>query len=401
MPTDVLTLLAPDRARHAEAMYDLIAKTFPIDGNYFNALHAVRGGFLEKGHYDWTTSRIGVLEGHLVTHFGVWAYTMRIGGARVRCAGIGAVATHGDYRKRGLMVQTARASLAAAREAGYDFSLLFGIPDFYHRFGFVVAWPEVTYTMSQAELPAEPPSVPVIPITPDQRQDLHELYNREHALVTGTAVRPTRSQYGPPNFWQTYLWLGEDGLPAGYLSGRADGGRFLHGDSAGDVEQRLRLLGQLARTAQCSEVVFVSQPETSPLAQRLRRLNVKMEVRHSRNGGPMIATLNLPSALTKMTEELSCRLQAHGVRWEGRLLISTAQEAATLEIAGTTVRVLPPVETPHAIHGGDALARLLLGSAPPEELVAQGEITVAGDAHWLVPTLFPAQYPMLPAPDRF
>lgn len=398
---DQLRLLAPHRTRHAEAVYDIIAKTFPIEGSYWNALPVIRAGFLQKSHYDWDTTRVGFIGETMVTHFGVWDYQMRIGSARVRTAGIGAVATHGSYRKQGLMQQTAEAALAAARANGYDFSVLFGIRDFYHHFGYVVAWPEVNYTVNINELPQEPPTGALRRFTPGTRPDIDEVFNRTNALITGTAVRPTRHQFGPPKFWQAVRWLGDDGETAGYVIGRADGHRFIYNDSAGDAEAQLRVLGQLARKAGCHEVVFHFLPYDLPLAQRLRQMHCKVELHYTRNAGAMVALLNLPAALAKMTGEFLRRLQARRCQWRGDLLIAGRTEAATLHIDGTDVRIGEPVDTPHAIRGGDALARLLLGSAPAQELVSVDGLTVTGDAAWLLDTLFPEQHPMLPGPDRF
>jgi predicted acetyltransferase len=133
-----LELFAPDPRLHGEELIDLIAKSF---GSYFRMRDNCRKGYVLDSHYDWQASRIGLIDGRIVTHYGVWGYDMRIGAACVRVGGIGGVATHAGFRKRGLMAKTVAATIEAMSQVGYDMTVLFGIPDLYHRFGYVRAWP--------------------------------------------------------------------------------------------------------------------------------------------------------------------------------------------------------------------------------------------------------------------
>ncbi len=123
-----LVLSAPTGEGDLDEVIDLTAKVFDV--NYYAW---VEGGeaYFHSDIYDATGSTVGRLDGQMVTHWGVWDYQMRIGKARLRCGGIGAVATSGPHRKQGLMDKTARQGLARMREGGYDISLLFGIGDFF------------------------------------------------------------------------------------------------------------------------------------------------------------------------------------------------------------------------------------------------------------------------------
>ena len=105
-PGDRLELIAPDKRKHLEPILELTGKCF---GHYYEWIRYGRLGYIGSTHYDWDASRIGLIDGRVVTHWGVWGYTMRIGRARVRVGGIGAVATDGEFRKFGLMARTARA----------------------------------------------------------------------------------------------------------------------------------------------------------------------------------------------------------------------------------------------------------------------------------------------------
>ena len=186
--TDNFVVMAPDPKRHAAAVLDLISKTF---GGYFAFHQRSREVYVLHSHYDWASSRIGVVGEQVVSHFGVWDYQMRIGLARVRTGGIGAVSTHGDYRKHGYMDKTARDAVEAMRAAGYDMSVLFGIWNFYDRFGYTRAWSETIYKCQRGDLTKERPAHKLRRFVMSPREDVAELHNQWFATATGTAVRPT------------------------------------------------------------------------------------------------------------------------------------------------------------------------------------------------------------------
>jgi hypothetical protein len=395
-----LEILAPDPKRHSGALTDLVARTFP-HGGYWSA----RDDFARKcgplGRYDWAVSRIGLLDGRVVTHWGVWEYPMRIGAAVVRAGGIGNVATDGDCRERGYMTRTGEASIEAMRAAGYDLSILYGRPDFYHRYGYVPAWPEATWTADLADLPAARPTVRLRPMPPARRPDADATYNREHRGLTGTAVRPTyraKRWHDLAAFW----WADGRGRLAGYLLAARQGDAAVWYESGGSPPEVLRILARLARRWTVREVRFKDLHWGEPLARHLRRLNCRLEERRFRNGGPMVLAVNLQATLHKMAGELERRLAASCYAgWAGRLLVDGGRGAATLAIERGQVRVGPAERARHALRGGDWVAQLLIGSEEPAETFERGRMRFAGDARGLAAALFPAQRPHLNAWDRF
>jgi len=400
--TEELTLAAPDPRRHSEALCDLVAKMWPESG-YYQARKACREVYFHHSHYDWQTSRIILLGDRVVTHWGVWDYQMRIGRARVRVGGIGAVLTDGDFRRRGLMDRTARGALEAMRAQGYDMSILFGLDNFYRRFGYVRAWPEVSLLVRTSDLPTEPPAGALRRFRPKlSRQDMREVYNAHHATATGTAVRPT---FRRMCIWteepEGYGWR-QEGRLAGYVLIGREGSRLKCSECCGDTEQVLRALGKLARQRHCDQLQFDTIPYMSELAKRLRRGNCRVEMRYRRNGSALACLLNLPSALTKMQGELSRRLRASCLAtWSGDLLVADVREQVTLLIGKGRVAVVPPRKTKHVIRGGDEVVQLLLGTDEPSEVVEAGKMRLSGEAAELAEVLFPVQWPQLSQLDRY
>jgi predicted N-acetyltransferase YhbS len=401
---DPLVICAPDPTIHRDSMYDLIAKVFSHSG-YFTFRAYLKDGYVGHSHYDWAASRIGLLDGAIVSHYGVWDYQTRIGrGAQLRTGGIGVVATDGGYRKRGFMEQTAAASVAAMRELGYDISILFGIENFYHRFGYTRAWAEVRYSLSADDLPKDRPRGVVmdLPATPGPR--LARLHNKCFADVTGTAVRPTYSALHYPGRRDLACrgWGPRAGSPAGYVYYWIDRQTLMCVEACGDAEQALRVVGQAAREAHCPHVAFDALPETSDLARRLRRGNVERHLRYRRCGSAMICTISLASALQKMAGELSRRLADSPLaNWKGSLQVSDRRDRVRLEIDGGVSVCRDRGRAAHRIEGGDAIASLLIGTDEPLETAAACGIKLHGQAARLLAVLFPAQHPMLHEADRY
>lgn len=402
--SEALEVVSPDPRKHIEGMLDLTVKAFGSPGTYYESVRRSRSDLLtnEGEPYDWDASAVGLIGGQVVTHWAVMGYNMRIGRARVRVAGIGGVATHGDYRRRGLMAKTATASINRLRDHGYDLSVLFGIGDFYHRFGYVRAWSDTDWTVATGDLPAEKPDANVRKFAVRYREDLDSLYNRTHANLTGTAVRPVYKTKRVRRKHLGYLWRDRRGRAAGYVIVSHSPGELECSEFAGRTEQVLRVLGMLCRKLHCGKLRFEVLHYDSDLCRRLRRGSCQSETHYIRCGGAMVRTVNLAATLQKMRRELSRRLKdSHLSAWRGRLLIADKRRKAMLKISRSNVDLVDTAGCRHAIRGGNEIAQLLIGTHDPMETVRSSGIKLTGEARSLVQVLFPAQHPTLSPRDRF
>ena len=403
--TTQLRIIAPTRQRHLHAVSKLLTATFHRPEDSFTEEH-IRQRYLTHSHYCWKASRIGLYGADIVTHFGVWDYQMAIGSARVRVGGIGAVATAADYRKRGFMALTAPASIAAMRAQGFHLSLLFGIDDFYHRFRYVPAWAEHVYIVETSELPGEPPRGRCRPFRLGNQPEFAELHNREYSCVTGMAIRPTYRYRPTESSLAGLCWRDSAGNMAGYIAydhnAQADPATLHYSSSAGDADEQLRAFARVARKLACTTVRFVGIPEQGELAQRLRGMQCRRETSFRRTGGPMVRLLNLPATCAQLCGELTRRLAGSGCAgWQGVLRILNGEDDVYLALADGQVTITSPTPTPHRVEGGDAIAQLLIGSAPQHEICRVAGMKLYGDAPQLLEALFPAQHPSLLPWDRF
>jgi len=404
-----LRIIAPGKTQHAETIYDLSGKSFDFD-SYWGWQDYCRLGYIANSHYDWNTSRIGLVGDKVVTHFGVWDYQMRIGTGRVRTAGIGAVCTDGRFRKRGLMAQTAREAVAAMQRGGYDMSVLFGLRDFYHRFGYVRAWNYTSYIVAAEEMQRYMPSgkcaIKLQKFAWMSRQDLDVLYNRQFSKYVGTAVRPTfmANRWKVRGRTSSYLWSGPSGETVGYVIVRQHRQSLTCLEAVGDGQAVLAALAMLCRRRRATELKFSGLPYDHEVAVLLRRGTCRMETRLTRSGGAMIRTVSLPGILGKITGELSRRLrESHMRHWRGRLLISDENDRVALTIGRGKVEMAGSItgRYKHAIRGGWELAQLIIGTDSPAETTAAAGTKLTGDGEALVGVLFGQKHPNLSEWDRF
>ena len=397
-----LDVIAPVEKLHYDEMLDLVCKAFSSGHDYWDFDRHCRTCYIGTSHYSWPLSRIGIADGTIVTHWGIWDYPMRVGSATLRVAGVGVVATHGHYLKRGLMSKTIRAWLADMDGGDVDMTILFGISDFYHRFGYVFGWAGDEYVMHTRRLPeGKGPKLSCLghAVTPE----LDRLANRASRGLTGMAVRPTYSVHRKE--YVSYAWAGRDGKPVGFVTAGEFRGRWVVVDHAGDVDNVLLAVRELADRDGAKKVHFLDLHARSPLARRLRQGTADRSQAFIQSGGPMIRTLNLRSCLGKLAGELTRRLKGTThAGFTGSLTVADPRETVTLAIAKGVVSLADgrkPKGPAGAIRGGEEIAQLLIGTHAPDETVEGFGTKVTGAAKDLIGLLFPAQEPNLARVDHY
>ncbi len=400
MANQKLVVASPDPIADAHEVIDLCAKTF---GNYFKFRQQLRDWYLLNSSYDWKVSAIGRMDGQIVTHYGVWGYKMRIGRSVVRCGGIGCVATDGEHRKAGLMSRTIPHSNEAMKQCGYDLSMLFGIWDYYHRFGYVRGWSETTFHMTRDQMPKDLPKVAFKELPAAPREDIAQLHNRHNARVTGSAVRPVFQKgycffQGKP---ECYGWSKGKQL-VGHVLVQANGNRLVCFEATGQTQEILSVINALAISKGTKEISFETLPFTSPLATSLRRATVKIERQYIKSGGAMVRVINLQSCLRKMLPELSARLSTSDLAgYRGEVAFAGAEQTVGLTVNKGKVTLSDKPSGRNVLKVGHHAGQLLIGTDEPEEICEACGVRLSGDTRRLVAALFPNQHPQLHQADRY
>ena len=390
--------VAPNPKTHLRAMGQLASDVF-ADGQYVDSFC---DNYFGNSHYDWNVSRLILDDEKLIQHWGVWGYRMRLETIQLKVAGIGAVVTHPDYRKQGLMHSAARDSFDAMKQAGYDLSILRG--RHYVKMGYARAWNYVTYRVKLDELPETNSPKPHQPLRAEQIAEMDAFYNQTHAGFTGTAVRPTyRTRY--PDDIGVHAWFDGRGKLAGYiraLPAEENPKAFQCLEAAGDPREGLSVLVDLYKNGNYDNLAFFTLPHRHPLLQLLRKGACIIEDRYFDISGWRVRIINLKSTLQKLLPLLESRLaDSSYANWQGRLLLDAGEEAATLNVNQGKIELTPADLSPHSLRGGADTARFLIGSDEPDEILRQAEMKCTGLAQPLVRVLFPNLHPMLGHWDEY
>jgi predicted N-acetyltransferase YhbS len=362
------------------AVYELLSACFP---------DARPDLFRRQTEHDstfrWRHGRVVEVDGAVVGYLRVFDRRMWLRGARLRAAGIGSVATHPDYRRRGLATALLRDTLALLRREGYHLSFLgteIAAP-FYERLGWrIVRQPSHGAPAAEAAaLPDPQAGLTIRPFVPPDLATVARIHARATRGRTGAVARGLR-------YWADHLsWIDNDA--GGFLvgvSGRRGIAAFVRSRSEGwastlmllDAHCRAGaeayltpLLGAMGRYAvgQGLKGIQASLPEGHPLADAFARLpsaGVTTEVRFPL----MMRVVDLPDLVRRLAPLLDERVPA--MKAPVSLAFEEDGERTYLRIARDGVRMAQhPAGEVASVSPGEAVT-LLLGQKTVREVLAAG-----------------------------
>jgi predicted N-acetyltransferase YhbS len=371
----------PRTAKERKALAEFAARTF--GGHYDEILQRQVCEIEEAPGARPELRRVARIGGEIAAHVGIIDRTVRIGRARLRMGGLAGVMTDPAHRHRGLASACLEDAVDFMRNDGFDVSFLFGIRDFYHRFGYVGCLP--TYAMRLRVRDLERLKNPFAIEAPRGRpparllDEIVPLYEAASAGTPASVVRdracfayalrsrglerPKRG--GDPSRGLT-VFREKRGGRAGKKRVRAyavlgEGGCLEAGLAPGDDAAagavlawlRDRCVRNLAR-----ELVLRGMPPAHPLACFARRFNHTEERGFSWNGDGMGRVVDARRFLDAIAPELDARLSAAGIDDECHLHV-------TLAPGDRARRRARPVEESLVLGGGHhfAMARRGVRSA--------------------------------------
>ena len=326
---------------------------------------------------------------------------MRVGFVQLKVAGIGAVVTREPYRKQGLMRKAALASFQAMADHKYDLAILRG--RYYAQFGFVRAWNYVTYRLKAEEFPNPNLQVDYKPLGPEHVDAIVALYNEFYSGFSGTAVRPTYGMLETGDMG-AYGWFDDAGTLLGYVRVKAteDKKTLQCLEAVGDVQTSFAILADLFSQEAYESLTFFTFPHHHPILQHVRRGACLVEDQYFYHNGWQVKLINLQSALQKLRPLFEARLQhSHLHNWAGKLTIDAGEQKATIGLENGRVQISSYTPQEHTIVGGPTIARLLIGSDNPDEIIQQEKISCTGKANEMANILFPNTHPMLSHWDEY
>ncbi len=330
---------------------------------------------------------------------------MRLSGAWVRMGGIANVVVQSQHRGKGYASRLMREAVSYMEREGYAVSILFGIPDFYHRFDYVPVMAEYRVSVAVRDAERLTATTTVRPACREDYAGLLDLYTRVNASRSGAVRRPRvfyealadEVWWGHPT---RILVTGETAHPTGYV--------LLEGDPASLSIMDVIVPAEHVPTAGASLIAWLGQealtrrrerlrlpvPPDEPLVGLLRGIGCKVEATYPANHGGMGRIVDLDALVTAIEPAIADRIRAlPSEARPGRVEFDCPDTGrAGLELGdGPVLRIRLPQQQ---------LLQLLMGYRGIDELWREHCGDDAGDLA-AIRALFPAGYPHMWELDHF
>jgi predicted acetyltransferase len=353
-----------------------------------------------------------VVENEPIASLIVTDHQIRIGSAVVRMAGIGDVHTQREHRMKGHASRLLEDTVAYMVDQGYDVSMLFGIPNFYSKFGYAVCLPSYTLKVEtrSAEDAQRRADVRIVhPIEPEQMASVVDLYNQDNAFRTCSVVRT------PEEFNEFRGWWN---VPVDHLSMTDGNGQFLaylvldrsrkavNVTELASADEQLypTLLYELAQMAierRCEYITF-SLPLDHPFAEHVQRYGCEWTAKTERDGGGMMRIINQETLMNKIQPELERRVSRNTTHAQGTLAIETDIGMTVLTLGERAVGVSSKGTAPNRIElSQDRLMQLVCGHRSARDVLNDPKVASTGDILPALETVFPKGVPYIWAADHF
>ena len=355
--------------------------------------------YTKKGPY----TQIDLLDGETsISHLKVWDLTMRIDHVTMRCGGIGAVGTEAEHRQQGHSRRVIEYSLAWMAEQGYQLSALFGIPDYYPKYGFAVALIDSEITVATRDLESAPKRYTARNMTPEDAPAVLSLYTLNRGSHSGSVVRDpaTWNRFRLGANWTDRVGafvLTEGDEIVGYASYNLDYWRFAIGEVGyRDASVFDSLLAEIGHRAaqQRVEQVRITTPLDDPFAVHCRRYGCEVKTTYPRHSNGMVRMVNQDATLAIVHPVLAERLAASQLDWSGILTLETELGRSALALGDGSGAIT--VALPHTL-----LMQWLTGYRGVAEGLTSIEQAPAPETVALLQALFPTGQPHLWLTDRF
>jgi len=360
----------------------------------------------QRPHHRPELSRILEVDGRIVSSVLVVDRHFRIGASTLRLAGIGDVATHPDERKHGYCATLFQDVLRFMEEDGFHISLLFGIPNFYHRFGYAVALCSPSVAIPTGHLAELNAAMPARPMRDDDLPALSALLEADTLSRGCGLVRDDA-------YWRYYedlrnrvTVLDDDGRPAAYFAARDEKTELVLDEAVVDgSEQACRSLlayaGKRAKNAGKERVTLWAITPDHPIGRLAAMCGAEFTARYPRRSDAMMRIVRLHDTVARLRPELERRLSTSPMaNQSARFGVETDIGSFGLAIEEGSVQILPAAQ-PCAQMPQWALLQMAVGFASPADQVLAENASIPTEVMPWLSAMFPRRWPTVQPVDGF
>ena len=370
--------------------------------NWFETSGATYPGFRPAEH-----TRVALIDGELAGVLRVNTEVIRLGEARLKMGGLGWVSTAAEHRHKGVATALVRATLHYMASHGYHVSMLFGIPNFYHRFGYTTTLADYFVTLHTDE--AARASTQYVLTRAVKPGDIPALQRIHTANDAGVACSLLRSAAHLTNKWHKIkdaeVLTNTQGRILAYVIAKPEGDAFFVSeagiDSPAAAPALIARCALRAKDAMLPSLRFALPPDHA-VSRALRDYESIHEARLSRERGGMMTFVDLGEALENLLPEWEALLAGTviaGLRTEVTLVVDQetfrvrANRGALDVTRGTGLNKfsLTPQELVH----------LATGYLHVEDVLERKRRLITADGRALLSAIFPKRDPYVHLLDRF
>ena len=397
------------------AANDLMAKTQAPD--YWDCLDWLETCGPRWPGFTREHTRIALLDGAMAGALRILTATIRIGKARLKMGGLGWVSTSGEFRNQGVCAALVNESLDYMRAHGYAVSMLFGVPDLYHRYGYVCCIPEhsVRVPLSEAQR-ADSSAFHVAPFAPADTATVLALSERRDAELACSFVRTaryieaqrsTKSRTTPlwPDWPATAILRDTRQRILGYFTPQ-DGQNELHVKELAVLDEAacptvLRAVASVAEARGVATLRFHLPPDLL-FSKYLKAYNSVHETQYFRDRQGMLRFVDLPFAMERMLPEWQMRIRASSFRTANAALALRVDEVSfTIDVRHGTVALVRTGGRNPVVLAGKDLVRACVGYSEPEDCLRSSNSRIGTKTRALFTVLFPKRVQCVWPVDHF
>jgi predicted acetyltransferase len=332
--------------------------------------------------------------------------TIRIGEARLKMGGIGWLTVADRFRRKGVASLLIADAQAYMRAHNYHVSMLFGIPNFYEKFGYATALVDHSILIDATEARGFHTPFRMRLARPSDITSLQKIHNNTDSDTTCSLLR---SSAHFKNRWMRFadwrLLSDEQGRILAYLYPRAEYGSLnVIEIGLSDPSLKGALLGaagEMAFEQSLPQIRFFVPPRHA-FARYMQQFRTIHETRYENNAGGMMAFVDILEALENMIPEWESRLQqSHEgeLRCEvtfvvDRKNISLRSNRGAVDVAARSTRHKIALKSQELLH-------LVIGYRRVDDLLETKPILLPPEIRQLLATIFPARTPFVWPYDRF
>lgn len=359
-------------------------------------------------------------------------FVICVGDAEVRMDGIAGVGTDDAHKMKGYSRRVMEAAIEHMTRGDAAITMLYGIRDYYPRFGYATVGPDHMIFLNNLERGSERPNGwKTRPFAASDLSDVRRIYNEATAGAVGAVVRSEddgmwsellktaepesedacRVVVDPNGRVRAYAWLGHWCWYIAYNLSREYPEAFFLGEAIADGHDSADALLALCRSwaieeseeRTIKEAIIVAPPE-GHLSIAAGYQDARVVRAFTSCGGSMARVLDVRRLLDSLRPELERRLSGSKTASGCSLTLRTEIGEAAIICEDGRLRIEPAVGNV----GGftvdlpqTALARLALGAFPPCDILSRLPNPPSKTASELIETLFPLRSPNMYLPDRY